>query len=484
MASLIKLDTAANIKLVPRFFVTSTHLLQRYTCKISASVVPAVLSDLEQVVIKPRKHPGIIRPNHIELPQQLSNTLKRIVGDHPVRKVLRDSVLLNSYIKSRHPPPTALEIENKKRLIVEEVNSEMPLERLATLSAEEAARWQRKREVKINKRLDQRTYAWKRIEYGAYEAIVYAIARAAQEYAVMKRVLSEIQMRDDKFTPRSYIDFGSGIGTGMWVASELWRDSIFEYYNVDRSREMNELSELILQQGQENKQIGLRNVFYRQFLPAIDTKYDLVVISHTLFELADKQQREEILLNLWRKCDGYMVIVEEGTRRGSELVNEARRLLITNGDEHVGETFAPCPHDLRCPRLSSLADRTPCNFEISYSPLRLSSDSAADRKTSVYSYAILKKGTIDDSSRQWPRIVRPTLVRSKHSICRLCTDGGKLQEVIFTASKHGKAAYSCARVSRWGDRLPISLGTPQPKPSNSITKSQQELQSAKSTELT
>ncbi|XP_017859013.1 PREDICTED: methyltransferase-like protein 17, mitochondrial [Drosophila arizonae] len=463
MASLFMLDTAGHIMLAPRLFLTSTHLLKRYTCKISAAVEPAVLADLEQAAIKPRKHPGIIKPNFIELPKQLSDTLKRIVGDHPVKKVLRDSELLNRYIKARHPPPTPLEIENKKRLIIEEINAKMPLERLATLSEEETARWQRKRELEINRRLGQRTYAWKPIEYGTYEAIVYAVGRAAQEYAVMKRVLSEIQLRDEQFKPRSYIDFGSGIGTGMWVASELWRDSIFEYYNVDRSREMNELSELILQQGQENKQIALRNVFYRQFLPAIDTKYDLVIISHTLFELPDKQHRQEALLNLWRKCDGYMVIVEEGTRKGSELVNEARRYLLRAGEEHAGHTLAPCPHDLRCPRLRDLADRTPCNFEIAYTPLRISSDSVVDRRTSTYSYAILKKGPNTDATRQWPRIVRPTLVRSKHAICRVCTESGNLQEVIFTASKHGKAAYSCARVSRWGDRLPMALGTPQAK---------------------
>jgi len=225
--------------------------------------------------------------------------------------------------KSRHPPPTQEEVENKKRIIIEEVNSKMPLDRLATLDEEEAERWRRKREQEINKRLGQRVYAWKRIEYGPYESIVYAIARGAQEYAVMKRVLTELSQRDEQFRPRSFFDFGSGIGTGMWVASELWRDHIFEYYNVDRSREMNEISELILRDGHENKQVSLRNVFYRQFLPAIETNYDLVIISHTLFELVDKEQREDVLRNLWRKCDGYMVIVEEGTRRGSELVNEA-----------------------------------------------------------------------------------------------------------------------------------------------------------------
>ncbi|KAH8395158.1 hypothetical protein KR222_001989 [Zaprionus bogoriensis] len=461
----------------PRLFVASTHLLQRSTCKISAVVEPAVLADLEQAVLKPRKHPGIIKPNYVELPKQLSDTLKRIVGEHPVKKVLQDSELLNRYIKSRHPPPTPFEVERKKQLIIEEINAKMSLDRLATLSDEEQARWQRKRELEINKRLGQRTYAWKRIEYGAYEAIVYAVARAAQEYAVMRRVLAELQLRDAEFRPRSYIDFGSGIGTGMWAASELWRDSIFEYYNVDRSRQMNELSELILQQGQENKQRELRNVFYRQFLPALDTKYDLVVISHTLFELEDKQQREEILMKLWRKCDGYMVIAEEGTRRGSELVNEARRFLLkAGGDEHVGHTLAPCPHDLRCPRLSDLADRTPCNFEIAYAPLRLTGDSAGGRKNFLYSYAILKKGAQTDASQQWPRIVRPTLVRSKHSICRMCTQTGNLQEVIFTAAKHGKAAYGCARVSRWGDRLPMALGTPQPKVSKQKPRAEPEEQ--------
>ncbi|XP_030377005.1 methyltransferase-like protein 17, mitochondrial [Scaptodrosophila lebanonensis] len=439
-------------------------MCQRFTSKISVQVEPTVLTDLEQAELKPRKHPGIIKPTHVELPTQLSNALKCIVGDHPVKKLLHDSQLLNRYINSRHPPPTPGEIENKRRLIVEEVNAKMSLERLATLSEEEAARWQRKRELEINKRLGQRTYAWKPINYGPYEAIVYAVARGPQEYAVLMRILSELALRNGEFKPRSFLDFGSGVGTGTWAASSIWRDSIYEYYNVDSSRHMNELSELILCDGQENKQISVKNVFYRQFLPAIDTKYDLVLISHTLFELPSLEQRRETLLNLWRKCDGYMIIVEEGTRRGSELVNEARRFLLrSEQQEAAGHTLAPCPHDLRCPRLSNQDDRTPCNFPISFVPLRLASNSTADRQTALYSYVILKKGELTDATQPWPRIVRPTLVRSKHSICRLCTQGGNLQEVIFTAAKHGRPAYTCARVSRWGDRLPMALGSPQAK---------------------
>lgn len=39
---------------------------------------------------------------------------------------------------------------------------------------------------------------------------------------------------------------------------------------------------------------------------------------------------------------------------------------------------------------------------------------------------------------QWPRLINPTLVRHKHSICNLCTSEGKIEQAVFTASKYGK----------------------------------------------
>lgn len=37
---------------------------------------------------------------------------------------------------------------------------------------------------------------------------------------------------------------------------------------------------------------------------------------------------------------------------------------------------------------------------------------------------------------KWPRVVRPVLTRSRHTICRLCTKEGKLDEVVITKAKH------------------------------------------------
>jgi len=81
-----------------------------------------------------------------------------------------------------------------------------------------------------------------------------------------------------------------------------------------------------------------------------------------------------------------------------------------------------------------LNDGTPCNFEAKYFPLPFSK--VHETRNELYSYVVFKKGI--EIGESWPRVVRPALVRSKHTICRLCTPKGNLQEIIFTKSKHGK----------------------------------------------
>lgn len=110
---------------------------------------------------------------------------------------------------------------------------------------------------------------------------------------------------------------------------------------------------------------------------------------------------------------------------------------------------------MACPRLIA-DDKTPCNFISSYKPLPLSSEQSNEHQKEMFSYVVLKKGP-QKESETWPRIVRPTLVRSKHTICRMCTKNGKLEEVIFSQAKHGKLPYRCARSSNWGDRLPVNI---------------------------
>lgn len=114
----------------------------------------------------------------------------------------------------------------------------------------------------------QKNYNWQPILYDSHKAWAYLFGRAAKEYAVVKQVFNEIIKRDTEFRPQSFFDFGAGVGTGCWAASELWKSTLYEYFLVDESRDMNDLSELILRDGNESKCMSVKNIFYRQFLPA------------------------------------------------------------------------------------------------------------------------------------------------------------------------------------------------------------------------
>lgn len=127
-------------------------------------------------------------------------------------------------------------------------------------------------------------------------------------------------------------------------------------------------------------------------------------------------------------------------------------------------------------------DGTPCNFAASYRTLDIG-QTRQDRKT-LFSYIVFKKGSRDDDKTiNWPRMVRPTQVRTRHTRCKFCTHRGKLEEVVVTKGKHSKYVqyskviysfsnsialirvlffinrytYRCARKSDWGDRMPIEF---------------------------
>lgn len=59
-------------------------------------------------------------------------------------------------------------------------------------------------------------------------------------------------------------------------------------------------------------------------------------------ELPNLTERLETLLTLWNKCDGYLVIIEQGTNAGFNLINEARDFLLDQVKENDSAyVFAP-----------------------------------------------------------------------------------------------------------------------------------------------
>lgn len=401
---------------------------------------------LDEKTLKPRQHPGLNKNKCISVPDSLINAIHKSVKDYPIKAVSNDGLILNRYLASRHVPSEVRDIRERKLEIKTKLETEfVELNAAKTEETGEAVETKEIPEIKrkhIDKKvmeiLRQRTYAWQPINYDNYKSLQYLIGRGAQEYAIIYSIFSEIVKRSPDLKPRSFFDFGSGVGTGIWAASSFWKESLYEYFLVDSSKEMNELSEMILRDGDENKEMILKNVFYRQFLPASNTsKYDIVLSAFSLFELHSEKNRLEVLTNLWNKCDKYLILVENGTNAGFSLINEAKNFILSQStEEEECHVFAPCPHELICPRITA-NDGTPCNFQISYNTFPFVSSPVA--KKELYSYVVLKKGKrVNIEAETWPRIVRPVLARSKHTVCRFCTKNGDLKEVIFTSAKNGR----------------------------------------------
>lgn len=383
----------------------------------------------------------------------------KVVGDSPIKALVDDGEAFDRFLICRKAPTEEANLRMKMQEIEELVLSDptkFKLPKFPTEGDEFAEKlFVSRKNQKVKEILKQRVYGWQPINYDEHKSLQYLISRSAVEYAIIMRIFREIQRRDPSFTPNSYFDFGSGVGTGVWAAAEMWKKSIYEYYLVDPSRDMNDISNLILRDGDENKDMFLRNVYYRQFLPARDDKYDLVLSSHTLFELPSLKNRLEAANNLWNKAQQYLIFVEVGTKAGFHILNEVREFLMNVKEKQQQEAFifSPCTHESPCPRYE-LNDGTPCNFDIHYKPLEVTGSGSTRKGT--YSYLVIKKGTPSEADR-WPRIVRPPMLRHKHVICRMCTEHGKIQEGIFTKSKHGKAITNCAKYSNWGDQLPIKV---------------------------
>lgn len=115
---------------------------------------------------------------------------------------------------------------------------------------------------------EQRRKFFIREPYSEAECAAYMAARLPANYSALSTVLQEINQEEPDFRPKTLFDFGSGLGTSIWAADEIWRGELKEVFAVDLNEQMNELSRELLQNGCSHDEDVLDKVFYRQFLPA------------------------------------------------------------------------------------------------------------------------------------------------------------------------------------------------------------------------
>ncbi|KAK3567169.1 hypothetical protein QTP86_011306 [Hemibagrus guttatus] len=369
-----------------------------------------------------RKHPGVTNLKTIILPEELQSAALSVIYKSEVKDLSERARKLTNFLWSRKRAVERHELRERAIALEKKWKEQERVTDENHVSSDSRIR------KKVLSELKRMTYHWTPLKYDSDLGVVYMAARLAGSYAAVMRALNEIKKRDSSFTPHSLLDFGSGLGTALWAAHTHWGDSLREYVCVDASAAMNSLAERLLTGDTEGADPLIKHVYFRQFLPVSPkVQADLVLAAFSLSELSTQEAREETLLTLWRKTHSYLVLVENGTKAGHQILMEAKDILLKK-EEKVSS-------DVR--RLQVFAP---------------SSESVQEK----FSFLVLSRSELQQSEAvQWSRIVSPVLRRSRHVQCEICCSNGELKQLAITAKHHGRDTYRCARSSDWGDRLPI-----------------------------
>ncbi|KAL1130586.1 hypothetical protein AAG570_011832 [Ranatra chinensis] len=329
----------ASRKLFERLKLTWQVGLLRTSASTSKAKVMVTLDEgtrkaIENNTLKPRHHPGVVRNPTIHLPDTIKSAIKSVIGDTPMKQLTDASGELCRCLHARLAPVEHSQIHRmtKELMKVEHQNGCDT----SSMLDEDLARYHQSLSDKVRYKLKQRVYNWRPLDSGnRHVALIYLVARSAAQYAVMSRVFAELTARDACFAPTTLFDFGSGVGTVSWTASEAWGGSLSEYFCVDSSSEMNDIARSITEMIDYKT---YKKTFYRQFLPSSsERKYDVVVSSYSLLEMPSAQAREQTLINLWNKTEKYLVLVEYGTLAGFKAIISKVVLPVRMTEKGIGQ---------------------------------------------------------------------------------------------------------------------------------------------------
>lgn len=358
-------------------------------------------------------------------------------------------------------PPEQKEVQVFAKQIEEKfvAREKSNLENYEELTADQKLEMYVERNKKIEQSVRKKIFSWKEYNWTEYQSILYLASRLSPNYLATKFVFNEIKHLDPDFQPKTLFDFGSGLGTTMHVANEMWPASIHEHINIESCKVMIDLSDLLLKNGNDKNQTMFNNIFYKQFLPINhQPTYDLVVSAFSLKELPNVDSRINIIENLWHKTEDMLVFIEHGNQAGTAAILEARSFILKmNGYDPVAiynplendenpldkstknpnvHIMAPCPHHYCCPRLTK-EYRVFCNFQVNYFPVNYGQPSILLAKER-FSYIVFRKRpkTYKKGFPEWPRVVEKPKKSGRLVNLKVCTSEGKIEHLNISKSKH------------------------------------------------
>ncbi|MEO3998679.1 small ribosomal subunit Rsm22 family protein [Mesorhizobium sp. CAU 1732] len=265
----------------------------------------------------------------------------------------------------------------------------------------------------------------------------YLAARLPATYAAVHASLDAAHEAAPDFTPRTLLDVGSGPGTALWGAADVWpgleQATLLEA--SDPARRVGKSLSTALPGIATGWLAGDVTIDMRGLQP-----HDLVTCAYVLDEIAPAAL-PTLIDRLWQLTTGMLVVVEPGTPAGWRRIVDVRSRLIDSG----ANVAAPCPHHAPCP----LTPPDWCHFaqRVARSRVhRLAKDADVPWEDEKFIHLAATRAPLSDRAS---RVLSPPRAGSGKVQLKLCRADGTVSEQLFT--KRDGQSFKTARRLDWGD---------------------------------
>ncbi len=276
--------------------------------------------------------------------------------------------------------------------------------------------------------------------------LAYLALRSPATYAQIYATLANAKELLPSWKPRTMLDLGSGPGTTIWAAHEVW-DTITEARAIDQQNSIISLGKQIADTAILPITINWNRQDIREGIVEDEKTYDVVVIANVLNEL-NPTTAEKVIGQAFNKTSGVLVIIEPGTPTGSAIVQNAAKILSKAGTLIAPyiESFVVQQNDFYV-HFSQKFTRPEFQRRIRQQ-MRESSLMASDWEDAKYSYTIISK--LPAEITLWGRCVGPAQIQKGFLEIPILT---KTSLEKLKVMKRNKLQYNFAKDLKWGDLI-------------------------------
>eukprot|EP01034_Spumella_vulgaris_P021904 gene21904-27981_t len=167
--------------------------------------------------------------------------------------------------------------------------------------------------------------------YGPEETVSYANYFMPSRFSITTRIFNELKTVSPNFKPKRIVDFGCGPATAGTAAFNVWgSEGTAKYTGIDMSQSMIDAAKIMTRDTIADCVFWDKSSEVIKRAESRQERFDLAVISYSLSDFTNDPTRRAAIQILFELLDvgGYLVVIEPGNPKGSNMARTARQFVI------------------------------------------------------------------------------------------------------------------------------------------------------------